>query len=158
MKRFSPTAALLLSLVFLSGCAASMSNRTYAESEALQPMTVEYGTVESVQPVSIQATPTGVGPMAGAVIGGAAGNSIGGGNGQIISTIGGAILGGLAGAAVENNASRQNGQQITVRMDDGRLLAVVQGGRAVFTPGERVQLLTAPDGTTRVAAAPPAPR
>lgn len=158
MKRVSPTSALLLGLVFLSGCAATMSNRTYAENEALQPMAVEYGTVASVQPVTFQATPTGLGPLAGAVIGGAAGNSIGGGNGRIISTVGGAILGGLAGAAAENNASRQNGQQITVRMDDDRLLAVVQGGRVVFAPGERVQLLTAPDGTTRVAAAPPAPR
>lgn len=135
-----------------------MSSRSYAENEALQPMSVEYGTVENVQPVTIQATPTGVGPLAGAVIGGAAGNSIGGGNGEIISTIGGAILGGLVGAAAENSAARQNGQQITIRMDDGRLLAVVQGGQATFVRGERVQLLTAPDGTVRVAAAPPGTR
>jgi outer membrane lipoprotein SlyB len=158
MTRFLSITVLSVGVIALAGCATGMSSNTYAQNEALQTMTVQYGTVQSVQPVTIQATPTGVGPMAGAVIGGAAGNSIGGGNGQIISTIGGAILGGLAGAAVEKNSTTQNGQQITVQMDDGRLIAVVQGGNGQFVPGEYVQVLTAADGTTRIAPAPMRPR
>ncbi len=158
MKASLSAAALLSATILLSGCASSMSNRNYSLNEAYQPMNVQYGTVDSVRSVLIQGAQTGVGPMAGAVIGGAAGNAVGGGNGQIITTVAGALLGGLAGAAAEAGASRQEGQQITIRMDDGRLIAVVQSGKVAFTSGERVQVLTAPDGTTRVEAAPVAPR
>jgi outer membrane lipoprotein SlyB len=158
MKRFLSVTVLAILVIALSGCASSMPGNAYGPNEVMQTMTVQYGTVDSVQPVTIQATPTGTGPLAGAVIGGAAGNSIGGGNGQIISTIGGAIIGGLVGAAAEKNAGTQNGQQITVQMDDGRLIAVVQGGTAQFARGQRVQVLTASDGTTRVAPAPPGSR
>ncbi|MGA9753073.1 MAG: glycine zipper 2TM domain-containing protein [Acidobacteriota bacterium] len=158
MKASLSVAALLSATILLSGCAPSMSNRNYSLNEAYQPMNVQYGTVDAVRSVLIQGVQTGVGPMAGAVIGGAAGNAVGGGNGQIITTVAGALLGGLAGAAAEEGASRQEGQQITIHMDDGRLIAVVQSGKVAFTPGERVQVLTAADGTTRVEAAPVASR
>ena len=158
MKASLSAAALLSATILLSGCAPRMSNRDYSLNEAYQPMNVQYGTVDGVRSVLIQGPQTGVGPMAGAVIGGAAGNAMGGGTGQIITTVAGALLGGLAGAAAEEGASRQEGQQITIHMDDGRLIAVVQSGKVAFAPGERVQVLTAADGTTRVEAAPTASR
>ena len=158
MKRLLTVTVLSIGAIALSGCAASTAGNAYGPYQVMQTMTVQYGTVDSVQPVTIQATPTGVGPMAGAAIGGAAGNSVGGGNARIITTIGGALLGGLVGAAAEQSAANQPGQQITVQMDDGRLIAVVQGGTAQFVRGQRVQVLTASDGTTRVAPAPPGSR
>jgi outer membrane lipoprotein SlyB len=148
------TATLFLATVLLAGCAPRISNRSYTLNEAYQPMNVQYGTVDSVRSVLIQGPQTGVGPVAGAVIGGAAGNAVGGGTGQVMTTVAGALLGGLAGAAAEEGASRQEGQQITIHMDDGRLIAVVQAGKIAFSPGERVQVLTASDGTTRVEPAP----
>ena len=67
------------------------------------------------------------------------------------AVIGGAILGGLAGNAIETNAAKQNGLELTVRLDSGRMIAVAQADAGdAFRPGDRVRILS--DGyTTRVA-------
>ena len=60
----------------------------------------------------------------------------------------GAILGGIIGNAVEREAQRaRHGVELTVRLDHGRMIAVVQddAGEA-FRPGDRVRVLS--DGMT----------
>ena len=44
----------------------------------------------------------------------------------------------------------QPGLEITVRLDSGRVIAVTQGMDERFYQGDRVRVLTAPDGTVRV--------
>ena len=85
------------------------------------------------------------------MLGSLAGGSVGKGTGQIAGAIGGAILGGLAGSAIEENATRLPGQEITVELDGGRLMAVTQADGQPFYPGDRVKVLMGYDGTTRVA-------
>ena len=46
--------------------------------------------------------------------------------------------------------SRQFGQLITVRLDNGRLMAVTQATTPGLYVGERVQVLYSPDGNARV--------
>jgi outer membrane lipoprotein SlyB len=79
----------------------------------------------------------------------------------VVATVAGAVIGGLAGAAGEEGITRKDAQQITVKLDDGRLFAIVQAGKTPFKGGERVQVLTSPDGNMRVEPAtsqtPPAP-
>jgi len=60
------------------------------------------------------------------------------------------VVGGLAGAAAEEGVTRKQGIEITLKMDNGEILAVMQeDGGEKFAPGERVRLLQ--DGrTTRV--------
>ena len=62
----------------------------------------------------------------------------------------GAFAGGLVGAGIENAATTQLGLEITVRLDSGETIAVVQGADTVFQPGDRVELLKSFDGTVRV--------
>jgi outer membrane lipoprotein SlyB len=113
-------------------------------------MTVQFGTVESVRAVQLEGTKTPVGSIAGAAIGGIAGNTVGGGRGQAVATVIGAVAGGLAGSAVEEGATRQPGVEVTVRMDNGQFLAVVQADEGErFRAGERVRVLS-DAGTTRV--------
>ena len=59
------------------------------------------------------------------------------------------MLGGLAGAAVEEGVTKKNAQEITVRLDNGQLIAVVQEAGELFTPGDPVRVLS-DGGTTRV--------
>ncbi|MCS6786988.1 MAG: glycine zipper 2TM domain-containing protein [Thiobacillaceae bacterium] len=133
-------AALLLSL--LAGCASGLGSGDYERREARRAYEVKMGVVESVRSVRLEGTESGVGAVAGAAIGGIAGSEIGRGKGSAVGAIVGAVAGGVAGAAAEEAITRKPGVEITVRLDSGRLLAVVQedtGER--FSPGERVRVL-----------------
>ena len=114
-------------------------------------MTVQYATVDAVRLVRIEGTKTPVGSVAGAAVGGIAGSGVGGGRGQGIATVIGAVAGGVAGAAIEEGVTRRQGVEVTVRLESGQLLAVVQEDQGEgFRPGDRVRVLR--DGaTTRVA-------
>ena len=51
--------------------------------------------------------------------------------------------------AIEEGATRQSAMEITVKFDDGRLIAVTQAGDEKFRPGDRVRVLTG-SGVTRI--------
>jgi len=139
--------------LMLGGCATGPSANVYRANQTMQAENVRYGTVESVAPVSIEGSEggQGVGTVAGALLGGILGSSIGEGRGQALATVGGAVAGGVAGSAVGNQATRKNGVRLTVRMDNGRVISVVQPvDNQRFAAGERVTVRTSPDGTTRV--------
>jgi outer membrane lipoprotein SlyB len=154
MRFMKTTATLLVVLagsLVLSGCPASMSGGAYTRGQAREAQDVRPGYVESVRQVNIEGTRSGVGALSGAALGGVAGSTIGGGRGQVAGAIGGAVLGGLAGSAIEEGVTRQPGLEITVRLDNGRMIAVTQAADEQFFPGDRVRVLTGFDGTARVA-------
>lgn len=142
--------ALAASLV-LSGCPSSMSGSAYSRGQVREAQDVRLGYVDNVRQVLIEGTQSGVGTVSGAALGGLAGSTIGQGRGQVAGAIGGAVIGGLVGSAIEENATRQPGVEITVRLDNGRMLAVTQADDEPFYRGDRVQVLTGYDGTARVA-------
>jgi len=151
MKTTATVAVVLAAGLVLSGCPASMSGGAYSRSQAREAQEVRLGYVESVRQVLIEGTKSGVGAVSGAALGGVAGSTIGRGRGQVAGAIGGAVLGGLAGSAIEENATRQPGLEITVQLDNGRMVAVTQAADEPFYPGDRVRVLIGYDGTTRVA-------
>ncbi len=140
---------VLVIAALLAGC-ASQSGQVYTRDEAQQAHTVQMGTVEQVKPVQVEGTKSGVGAVVGAVAGGVLGSTIGGGDGAKIATVGGALGGAVAGHMVEEKISDYNGIEITVKLDDGSVMAVVQKDDVVFFVGERVRVLTGRDGTIRV--------
>lgn len=151
MKTTATVAVVLAAGLVLSGCPASMSGGAYSRNQAREAQEVRLGYVESVRQVLIEGTRSGVGAVSGAALGGVAGSTIGRGRGQVAGAIGGAVLGGLAGSAIEENATRQPGLEITVQLDNGRMVAVTQAADEPFYPGDRVRVLIGNDGTTRVA-------
>ena len=143
-------AVLLLLSLTLAACASSRSGDVYTRNQTRQEMLVRTGTVESVREVLMEGTETGTGALAGAAVGGIAGSHIGGGRGQIIGAILGAVAGGIAGSAIEENVTKKNALEITVRLDGGQLIAVVQEmGSDQFLPGDRVRVLSG-NGSSRV--------
>jgi outer membrane lipoprotein SlyB len=79
------------------------------------------GRVESVQAVQQAAPATGVGAVAGGVLGAVVGNQIGRGNGRTVATVLGAAGGGYVGHRIEQNTRTQTVYQMRVRMEDGSL-------------------------------------
>ena len=151
MKTTVTVAVVLAAGLVLSGCPASMSGGAYTRDQSRQAQDVQLGYVESVRQVLIEGTKSGVGTVGGAALGGVAGSTIGRGRGQVAGAIGGAVVGGLVGSAIEENATRQPGLEITVRLDNGRMLAVTQAADEPFYRGDRVRVLTSYEGVARVA-------
>jgi outer membrane lipoprotein SlyB len=135
--------------VTIAGCATSKSGSVYSREDALREQTVRMGVVESVRSVTIEGTKTPIGAIAGGAIGGIGGSAIGSGRGSAVAAVAGAVAGGLLGAAAEEGLTRQEGVEITVRLDNGELRAIVQTADEPFKPGERVRLLSV-NGQTRV--------
>jgi len=146
MDRTKQLAAALLALAMLSGCAQGLGGGSYTRDEARREQNVRMGMVESVRPVQIEGTRSGVGPAAGAIVGGIAGSTVGGGRGSTAAAVLGGVAGGVAGQAIEQGATRRNGVEVTVKLDSGALVAIVQEADETFKPGERVRILS--DGRT----------
>ncbi|HCA26270.1 MAG TPA: hypothetical protein DEP05_01225 [Betaproteobacteria bacterium] len=138
-------------LMLLGGCATNLSGEAYSRDQVRQVQTVQLGVVQAVRQVQIEGTKSGVGAASGAVVGGIAGSNIGEGKGSAVGAVIGAVAGGLAGAAAENAVTRKPGVEITVKLDNGQIIAVTQqsNGAAHFAPGDRVRVLTGA-GATRV--------
>jgi len=149
MKSFWGITAVLL-MVTVAGCAPrSMSGDVYSRERAQRVQTIEYGEVLEVRQILIEGTKSGMGTLAGGVLGGALGSGIGRGAGSTIGVVGGAIVGGLAGSVVEEAATQQPGMEVTIRMDSGRTIALVQGIDPPVYAGDRVRILRHPDGSAR---------
>ncbi len=142
------TLSIALVVLLVGGC-ASQSASTYSRDQTLRESTVRFGVVESARPVTIDGTKSPVGAGAGAAIGGIAGSTMGQGRGSNVGAIVGAVAGGVAGAAIENSATKQNGIEITVKLENGTYIAVTQAADEDFKPGERVRILSG-SGATRV--------
>lgn len=133
----------LLPLAIVSaGCASGLGSGDYKRREARRVYEVKMGVVENVRNVRLEGTESGVGAVAGGAVGGIAGSSVGGGKGQAIGAVLGAVAGGVAGAAAEEALTRKPGLEITVRLDSGRTIAVVQEDTGEhFAVGDRVRIL-----------------
>ena len=128
----------------LSGCVRDLQGSTYSRGETRQVQQVEYGKVTAISPVVIEGTQSGVGQLPGAIVGGIAGSTMGEGKGQQIFTVLGALGGAVLGSTIEENATRTQGLELTLAMDSGKTLSIVQEVERVdaFQVGQRVRVLT----------------
>ncbi len=143
---------LLAALFFLTGCANNLTGDNYSASEARKVQAVEYGRVVSERPVVIDGRQNGVlGTAAGGILGGVIASNVGGGSGSDIAAGIGAVVGGILGQQVEEKYTRKQGQEITVRMDSGETISIVQqiSQANFFAVNDRVRVLTQGD-TVRV--------
>ena len=135
--------------VLLSGCVAGQGGGDYARGEARQEQSVRTGVVESVREVRLEGTRSGIGTVAGGVAGGIGGAQIAHGWLGALGALAGAVGGGLLGQAAEEGVTGRKGLEITVRLDNGSLVAITQAADEEFRPGERVRILSG-GGVSRV--------
>jgi outer membrane lipoprotein SlyB len=137
--------------MLIAGCASpGVGGGNYTRSQTRGEQSVRLGTVESVRDVIIDANDTGTGTLAGAAIGGIAGSTVGGGRrANAAGAIAGAVVGGLIGNAVEKNNNDRQGVEVTIRLEGGQIIAIIQGKDEDFRAGDRVKILSG-QGATRV--------
>jgi outer membrane lipoprotein SlyB len=145
----SAWSAAAVCVLLLGGCAYPQGSYDYRGYQVMGEQTVRFGVVDSVRPVRINPGETGVGTAGGAVLGGLAGSQVGGGSGHVAGAVGGAILGGILGSNIERSANERQGVEVTVLLDNGKYISVVQEADELFRPGDRVRVLSG-RGTTRV--------
>lgn len=150
MRTIRLLSIIALLFLFIAGCASSRSGNIYSRDQARQAHKIQLGTVEAVEPVKIEGTQSGAGTVAGGAAGGVLGSTIGKGSGRAVATVLGAIAGGVAGSAMEEEATKKDGLEITVKLDAGELMSIVQEADEVFAVGDRVRVLTDQSGTVRV--------
>jgi outer membrane lipoprotein SlyB len=120
-------------------------NADYSQNmvQVAQPARIchDCGRVESVHPVQSQASPSGVGVVGGAVVGGLLGNQVGGGTGRTLATIAGAVGGGYAGNEVEKRTRTATTYQVRVRMEDGQVRNFPFNSQPNWRQGDRVRVV-----------------
>ncbi len=84
------------------------------------------GVIEAVEEVKRKGEGTGLGAIAGGVLGAAVGNQAGRGDGRKAMTVLGAVGGGLAGHEVEKRARGETVYQVRIRFDDGSVRTIEQ--------------------------------
>lgn len=145
-RRFSVLTAVLL----LAGCVSESSSTArpvYTASQAGQVISQDAGMVMAVEEVLIQGNSNYPGaPGMGSQVGRAVGQGVLSGNPlYVVGAIGG-IMGSKAGANLDN----QIGDKITITLDSGKTVTVVQARDKAqpIMPGERVVIESG--STTRV--------
>lgn len=144
------TVPLLTAAALLAACAPQTSPSTFSSAEAGRVMPVQGGTVAGVNAVTIRSGETRFGTITGAALGGILGSTIGSSTrANVAGAVGGAALGGAAGGAMQGSASTR-GVEITIDLDSGETVAIVQpGDPRDFRVGDRVRL-TGNDENARV--------
>ena len=138
-------------ICFLTSCAnASLKPDTYDRDSSQRISNVLYGEVVSLKRVSIEGE-TKSGTIVGGLVGVAAGSQVS--DSKPESEIG-AVLGGAIGATIGGNVSKNiqsvEGIQLTINMDDGRTISVVQEiSDYKFEVGDLVEVITI-KGRTRI--------
>jgi outer membrane lipoprotein SlyB len=161
-KRFTVNILMKISCIgvyisvalFLQGCAPQLGGNDYNAGEVGAITSVEYGKIDTVRIININANQKDK-MGSGAVIGGAAGAALGAGifgkgSGKLVSGALGGLLGAGAGHLAQDKMTSQQGFEYTVVLDSGKILSITQGADPAMSQGQRVKVLTPNRGRARV--------
>ena len=141
----------LMAALAISGCSnGPVAGDVYSSAQSGVMQDVQFGTVLGVRNIIIEQNSSDTGQTAGGIIGAVAGSDIGKGRGQIVGGVLGAVAGGAIGSVIDRSAKAQPGVEITIKMDSGKTVAIVQLAGELFQPGEKVKVLTSENGKARV--------
>lgn len=142
-RRFAPLllAALLLALA-----------GSHALAQEGVPQTIRYGTIVEAEETVVEVKTGGRGGQTGATVGAVAGYALADSRDRWLGALVGGALGGAAGRAAEKSASKKKGWQLIIELEKtGETIGIdVAGKKKSFRPGDRVRLMSGPDGKTTV--------
>jgi outer membrane lipoprotein SlyB len=145
-------ATLLFAAAFsITGCATSPTTaNTVSRHETGRVHTFERGEIIYVRSVTIEGESDGIGALAGGAMELALGNAVGGGRGQTIARVGGAIAGAGIGTAMEQAATTTAGVELSILLESGEMIVVIQAADERFDKGDSVRVIRRADGGVRV--------
>ncbi len=144
---FTQLALALAGAFLFIGCSFPSSQPVVARSQTNVMHTLELGTVIAVRGVSVEGERTGLGGWGGAAIGAAAASPSDGryGTEERLASAAAGVVGAVAGQAVEEVATREGAQEITIQLDSGRTVMITQETPdGLFQQGDRVQVAHGP--------------
>ena len=123
-----------------------------AQSQTMQR--ILYGEVVSAELITIRDRPTGRGAQAGSTVGAVAGYALADGRDRWLGALVGGVLGGAAGNAAEKAKKKKPGWELIIRLENGEEVGVQvpmnKKNRAIYTSGDRVRMMSGPNGQTKV--------
>lgn len=133
MKRILTACAFMSALMF-SGCTQMYNSNEVSLNDLNTVYTYKTGIVEDVKKVVIRDDGSGTvtGAMAGSVLGGLFGK----GRGNVLTT----LLGGLTGAYVGYESDKANGEELFIKLDDGKNIVTIVKGVNI-QKGDRVRIV-----------------
>lgn len=159
MKRLTTFA--VISALLVTGCASgggfgakSYSGAVYKGAQAQRSQQVSTATIVGIRQITIQDDPQVAGATVGAGMGALAVLGLAGTGGNPYGLAAGAIAAGVLGGAATDYVSKkmleQPGFEFTVKLNDGRIITVVQTNIDMMAVGDKVYLTQSADGTLRV--------
>lgn len=155
MKFCSLVLIFVFSLFFLS-CQSTPSQSRYPITSSGMAKQLEGGTIVDLREVVIDGTSSGLGAYGGAIGAIVAGRAIGAeasgtSLGAAVGAAGGMIAGGVVGPKIEKALTSTRAQELTIRMDEGGTIIVVQEIREPrFNIGDSVRVDSTLAGAARV--------
>ena len=125
---------LVIVAFFLTGCTQMYNSNEVNVAETNEVLTYQTGVVEDTKKVIIK--DDGSGTLIGAYSGTVLGSMIGGGRGNILST----LIGGLTGAFAGYEADKANGEELFIKLDNGKNIVVIVKGVKI-KKGDRVRII-----------------
>lgn len=99
------------------------------------------GRIESIREIAHAGDASGLGAVAGGVVGAVLGNQVGGGRGKSAATLLGGIGGAVAGHQIEKSRQQKFSYEIVVRFDDGTSQVLTQEAPPSWRQGDRVKMV-----------------
>ncbi len=125
----------LIALAFiLTGCSQLYNSNEVSLNNTNEVLTYQTGTVQGIKKVIIK--DDGSGTMVGAYSGTVLGSMLGNGKGNILST----LIGGLTGAFAGYEADKANGEELFIKLDNGKNIVVIVKGVKINI-GDRVRII-----------------
>ncbi|MDR0827849.1 MAG: glycine zipper 2TM domain-containing protein [Desulfovibrio sp.] len=136
--------ALALSLASLSGCGGD--RRSYSDGDLRSTEAVRMGKILDVSDVMVREEKSLAPAVAGAAIGGLLGSYFGTGTGREILGLAGAALGGYIGYQDDLSHRVYKAMQLTIELESGTTILVVQGYTEYFVRKDRVRVIGLGEG------------
>ncbi len=142
IKTFFTGIAAIVVLIF-SGCTQMYNSNEVDLQNTNSLLTYKTGVVKDIRLVTIK--DDGSGTMIGALTGTVLGGLFGNGKGNVLTTLGGGLAGAYAGTEID----KANAQELFIKLDNGRHIAVVAKGVSIHI-GDRVRLVLNGNKVVRV--------
>ena len=134
----------------LAGCASS-TGKSYTKEEARQVQSVQFGTIIALDEVTIEEDASLLGTGIGGIAGGIIGSTMGAKTGRVLMTLGGALIGAGLGAFAEKAVRTEKAYEFTIDLDDGGTVSIVQAiDDTPFSVGSRIRILRSSGNRARV--------
>jgi len=141
-----PNTAILLVLAaaLTFGCAemGTLGGTHYGETEGTVASQSDHnGRISAIETVKVEDNyKFGIGTAVGAVAGGLLGSQVGSGRGRTAATIAGAAAGAAAGTVAESKMKKKDAQRVTVQMNTGGHVTILQPADSRLRNGMNVRV------------------